>query len=213
MTTFAIADLHGRLDLLDSALARIGREGAPGGTVVFLGDYIDRGPDSGPVLDRLMAGPPDTNWRWICLSGNHEAMMVEAIETGDAAQWLRNGGAEALRSFGGRVSREHLMWCRSLKRLHADRHRVFVHAAVDPKRPLDRQSDAVLLWSRYRRKDDEGYKGMHVVHGHTPDPEGPLLLSRRTNLDTGAVFTGRLVVGAFDDAAPGGPRELIEILA
>jgi len=71
--TFAVGDIHGCIDPMNRLLARI-EAYAASGTVVFLGDYIDRGPDSSAVLDRLMAGP-SANFRWICLMGNHEDMM------------------------------------------------------------------------------------------------------------------------------------------
>src|ERR1700761_1193263 len=100
---FAIGDIHGRLDLFERALAAIAaRAGAASHTVVCLGDYVDRGPDSAGVIARLidLEGPD-----FVCLKGNHEAMMIAAFvpgQDGEMALWKSNGGRETLESYGGR---------------------------------------------------------------------------------------------------------------
>ena len=211
--TYAVADLHGRSDLLNAALAAIERHAPAGGrrTVVFLGDYVDRGPGSRQILERLMAGPP-TGWSWICLKGNHEDMMVRA-STGRAPLlwWTRNGGDATLASFGGKVPDGTLSWADSLPSLHQDAFRIYVHAGVDEAVPLDQQSEETLLWVRHPESHVGGHGRLHVVHGHTPFEDGPKLLRGRTNLDTLAWGTGRLVVGVFRDDLAGGPAELIEV--
>lgn len=214
-STFAIADLHGRHDLLTAALDKIRQRAPDGGTVVFMGDYIDRGPDSRAVLETLMAGAPD-GWRWICLKGNHEAMMVETVETDiDPSWWLDNGGDATLASFRApypaAIPPDVIDWCRALPAVHADGRRIFVHAGIDPTLPVAQQSEAILLWRRLPKSLDVHHPEGHVVHGHTPFEDGPICLSGRTNLDTGAVFTGRLVIARFDDDLPGGPVERIEV--
>ena len=88
-----------------------------------------------------------------------------------------------------------------------------MHAGVDPTRALDQQDETTLLWMRYPPNEDIHFGDLHVVHGHTPHKDGPELFSGRTNLDTGAVLCGRLVVGIFDDEKAGGPVGLIEILS
>ncbi len=210
--TFAIADLHGRKDLLDAALDAIeGR--AASGTIVFLGDYVDRGPDSAGLLERLMAGPP-SGWRWICLKGNHEAMMELALRNPDRLDWwLDNGGDATIASY--REHRDwmarHLPWIEALPAKHADAHRVYVHAGVERAMPLDAQPDKILLWKRYAPDDVGGHGGRHVVHGHDPNIEGPLRFTGRTALDTLAWRTGRLALGVFDDDRAGGPTDIIEV--
>jgi len=212
--TYAIADLHGRHDLLMAALERIEGANPRGGKIIFLGDYVDRGPDSAQVLETLMRGPDDAGrWTWVCLKGNHEDMMVSTLGGPDEEWWLGNGGVATVASFGGVIPEEYLAWCRALPTWHEDAQRVYVHAAVDPSKALNEQSEAMLMWTRYGEEYNAGYRGKHVVHGHTPHKDGPVLFSERTNLDTGAVFTGRLVVGVFDDEIPGGPRSLIEVAA
>ena len=210
--TYAVPDLHGRFDLLEVALGKIGRQAE--GTVVFLGDYIDRGPESRQIVERLMAGPAP-GWRWICLKGNHEDMMVTALaEPAQRDWWLDNGGSATVLSYGGfgRIPAPHLRWMASRPTMHADRYRIFVHAGIDPALPVDRQSDQTLLWKRWQRDEDCRYPRGHIVHGHTPYRDGPVCLAGRTNLDCLAVMTGRLVIGVFDDGIPGGPIDLVEVV-
>jgi len=216
--TFAIPDLHGRRDLLDAALAAIERR--PPGKVVFLGDYVDRGHESRGVVERLMAGPPP-GWEWVFLQGNHEVMMLDALDRpASLARWLGHGGAQTLVSYGhpptgpanvSVVPPAHADWLGARPLLHVDRHRVFVHACIDPDVALDRQRAETLQWRRYSPDDDAPAHGRHVVHGHDAFPDGPLLLKHRSNLDAQAWRTGRLVVGVFDDDLPGGPVEIIEV--
>lgn len=213
MLTFVIADLHGRRDLLDIALESISAR-ASRGTVVLTGDYVDRGPDSAGVVARLMGGPPH-GWQWVMLRGNHEDMAVEchALSDDRLSWWINNGGAATLSSYGGNIPADHLDWMRERPRIHSDAHRVYVHAGVNPNLDLSDQNEAMTQWFRYPKGADIGYRGKHVVHGHTPNPSGPEVYNHRTNLDTYAVMTGRLVVGVFDDAFSGGPIDLIEINA
>jgi diadenosine tetraphosphatase ApaH/serine/threonine PP2A family protein phosphatase len=215
--TYVVPDLHGRFDLLETALARI--EAAPPGRVVFTGDYIDRGPQSREVLERLIAGPQLAGWRWICLKGNHEDMLIQAsADPRKLRWWLDNGGDATLISYGrkrgeaadaSRIDPVHIEWMRALPLFFEDAFRLYVHAGVDEGVPLSEQSHN-LMWKRYRPDIDVGYGDLHVVHGHDPAEDGPKLFARRTDLDTGAFFTGRLVVGVFDDDIPGGPAALVE---
>jgi serine/threonine protein phosphatase 1 len=213
--TYVVPDLHGRLDLLCEGLERIAAHAVGQAcTVVMLGDYVDKGPQSRQVIDRLLVGLAG-NWRLVTLKGNHDAMMIEALR--DPAKmdaWVGKGGDAALASYGGEtaaVPRAHVAWLDSLALMHRDQHRLYVHAGVDPELPLERQTEQTLLWKRYPQSDRSGFDGLHVVHGHDNFPEGPLLLEGRSNLDTLAWRTGRLVIGIFDDAKAGGPVGLIEI--
>ena len=215
--TFVVADLHGRLDVLEAALGRIETHAPGGGTVIFTGDYIDRGPHSRQIIERLMAGPKP-GWTWITLKGNHEEMMVRSQfrraderHPNEDERWLANGGTATLRSYGGTIPDSHLEWARDLPSMHTDKHRIYVHAGVDPALPLAAHDDSILLWMRYPAGEDAQFPGYHTVHGHTPNPDGPELYEGRTNLDTLAVRTGRLVIGVFDDDRPGGPVELLEV--
>lgn len=212
--TFVIPDIHGRADLLELALDQI--ELHDGGTVVFLGDYVDRGPESAGVIARIMAGPQVTGFRWLPIRGNHEDMMLEAQQEPRDFQvwdlWWKNGGNLTMASYDGRVPDDHREWMDSLPRLVHDTHRVYVHAGVDENYNLDDQSEQVTQWFRYPLGADIGYRDQHVVHGHTPKKHGPELYSNRTNLDTGAYKRGVLFVGVFDDDIGGGPVELIKVI-
>lgn len=206
--TFAIADLHGRHDLLLKAIKKVEKY-TNGGTVVFLGDYIDRGPDSKLVLDRLMAGPVFGNWKWVCLAGNHEMLMVRKDDKDYGATWVLNGGVETLESFDGNIAPTYFKWLGKLPFYYKDKHRFFVHAGVDPKKKLKHQTEEDLLWSR--NTGDFGFKKRYLVHGHTPIKDGPLILEKRINLDTRAYATGRLFIAVFDDDKPGKPVDMLHV--
>ena len=213
--TFAIADLHGRFDLLQDALVAIDAyaEGHAPAHVVFLGDYVDRGPESRQIIERLRAGPRG-DATWVCLKGNHEDMMMRASRDPSLMDWWTgNGGDKTLASYhGSTISPDtHIAWIEALPHIHVDRHRVFVHAGVDPAVPLETQADRVLMWKRYAAGFSEGHGDRHVVHGHHPSENGPRLFAGRTALDTLAWRTGRLVVAVFDDELPGGPIDFIAV--
>jgi serine/threonine protein phosphatase 1 len=213
--TYVIPDIHGRYDLLSEALAGItARSDSEAGVIVTIGDYVDKGPQSKQVIDRLLPGVAE-GWRLVALKGNHDAMMVEALrDPAKMASWLEKGGDAALASYGGdpaAVPPAHIAWLDRLRLMHADAHRLYVHAGVDPELPLDRQSETTLLWKRYPKGFPDGYGELHVVHGHDNHPDGPLLYAGRTNLDTLAWRTGRLTIGIFDDDRPGGPVDFIVV--
>jgi len=213
--TYVIPDIHGRDDLLGRALTEIAaRSGGQAGIIVTIGDYVDKGPDSRQVIDRLLSGVAE-GWRLIALKGNHDAMMEQALrDPARMASWMEKGGDAALASYGGdagAVPQAHIAWLDRLQLMHVDAHRVYVHAGVDPQVPLDRQDEVTLLWKRYPKGYPGGFGELHVVHGHDNDPDGPLLYQGRTNLDTAAWRTGRLTVGVFDGDKAGGPVDFIVI--
>jgi serine/threonine protein phosphatase 1 len=213
--TYVIPDVHGRDDLLGEALAEISAHArGNAGVIVTIGDYVDKGPQSKEVIDRLLSGMAE-GWRLVALKGNHDAMMVEALQDPTKMDsWLGKGGDAALASYGGdpaAVPHAHIAWLDQLRLMHLDAHRLYVHAGVDPDLPLDRQSEATLLCKRYPKGFSGGYGERHVVHGHDNDPDGPLLFEGRTNLDTAAWRTGRLTVGVFDDDKAGGPVDFIVV--
>jgi serine/threonine protein phosphatase 1 len=227
MKTYAIADLHGRFDLLCKAVSLIEADaGDEGGHMICLGDFVDRGPQSRSIVDLLMAGPSLPNWRWTVLQGNHEAMMLEVLAAPTQPRlqwWLGNGGGATLISYGYkggenlhplRVPAEHLDWLMDLPATYEDGHRIFVHAGVPFDRHVGDVSRDTLQWMLYPGDVDHGraefyddvphISGKHIVHGHHQSDRHPLLLPHRTNLDSFAWATGRLAIGVFDDsqAAP-----------
>jgi serine/threonine protein phosphatase 1 len=220
--TYVIPDLHGRCDLLTAALEVIeARTQGDPATLVTLGDYVDRGPQSREVIEKLVGlqGDPPTGWRVVCLKGNHEVLLENALQYPARLQnWVAKGGDAALRSYGAAslddlavIPERHRSWIAALKLMHLDQHRIYVHAGIDNELPLDRQPAETLLNKRYREGLGDGYGQWHVVHGHDRAPAGPLLYPGRTNLDTMAWSTGRLVIGVFVDDVAGGPVDLIEV--
>ncbi|RLQ88357.1 metallophosphoesterase [Notoacmeibacter ruber] len=213
--TFAVGDIHGEKEKMETLLGKIG-DYCDAGTVVFIGDYIDRGPDSAGVLDRLIEGPSD-GWRWVILSGNHEIMMLNAISesgssTDDLPLWLQNGGKATLASYPeGTVKPEHVSFIRGLDLLYRDRHRIYGHAWYDPAVAFEDQQEEMVLWERFSSRDRmKDLAPLHFVHGHTPQASNPSSRGNRTNVDSGAVFGGPLSAAVFDDDQPGPPVDLIQ---
>lgn len=208
--TYAIGDIHGSLDKLNSLIAAC-RQDAGGREMilVFLGDYIDRGPESAGVVRLVLDLQQEAPERVIALKGNHEAWAVAILDgLMPAASWLLNGGGATLQSYGVRdvsgLPRAHLDWMRSLPLTYDDGRRFFVHAGVDPRRPLEGQEEAVLLWIREPFLENDRDYGRLIVHGHTPLASArPELRHNRLNLDTAAVFGGPLTAAVFDDAQTG----------
>jgi Calcineurin-like phosphoesterase len=219
---YAIGDIHGRLDLLDRAIAAIRQDVAehgPAALTVTLGDYVDRGPQSRGVLDRLIENPFPTSY--VALKGNHETLLEAFLDdptTG--AHWRQQGGVETLRSYGIQVGglmggrfaaardqlraalpAAHIQFLNSLKTSFSRGNYFFCHAGVRPGVPLDRQSDEDLLWIRNEFLGSGVDFGKIVVHGHTPGPR-PEVLPNRIGIDTGAFATGRLTCVALSGNAP-----------
>lgn len=227
---YAIGDVHGEADRLDALHDAIfTRHKASGGgrplKLVHLGDYVDRGPDSAGVIDRLIALEARDDVEAVNLRGNHEQMMIEAYEEGsnDRLNWLINGGDATLESYAKRGQEdpgpEHLNWLRALPTIHIDSEAgiVFVHAGVDP-RTFPKCDSRIHLWSRSPRfyNTEQWHhtqlEGWRVVHGHTPtkdfEPGVAGEPAQRFNLDTGAVYGGKLTAGIF---TPGGPVEFLSV--
>jgi serine/threonine protein phosphatase 1 len=211
---YAIGDIHGRLDLLASVLARIDMDMRvhPASNVIciFLGDYIDRGPDSKRVLDRLINY--GLTQPTVCLMGNHEAFLREFLKNPDVLSvWRRCGGLDTLLSYGlapkiKTDAQDRRELASELDRILPSSHReflsglkqyficgdfFFVHAGVRPGICLTQQSEDDLLWIREDFLLSEDHFGKVVVHGHTPVLE-PDVRPNRINIDTGAYATGRL---------------------
>lgn len=196
--TCVITDIHGRWDALKALLAQV----PEGAKLVFLGDYIDRGSQSAEVVKLVRSLDA------VCLRGNHEDMMCDPDTMGGT--WTANGGSATVESYrdplNGEVNvgqmEDDAAWFESLQRVHNDAHRVYVHAAVDERYSLENQPEKITQWARYLNDVDIGWRGKHVVHGHTP---GIVQLTNRTCLDGGK----RLTCGVFDDDVAGGPVELL----
>jgi len=170
---------------------------------VFLGDYIDRGPDSAGVVRYLMELQSRLGQGMVALKGNHEAMVLDVCDgVSTESYWRSQGGEATLRSYGVARARElpetNLNWLRSLPLSYDDGRRFYVHAGVNPLLPLDAQPERDLIWIREPFLSDRRDYGRLIVHGHTPlESSKPDLRASRLNLDTGAVFGGPLTAALF----------------
>jgi serine/threonine protein phosphatase 1 len=204
--TYAIGDIHGALHKLETLIARC-QQHADGRPLrfVLVGDYIDRGPQSAGVIRLLIELQAKMPKNVVALMGNHEAMVLAVIDGATpAANWLDQGGAATLRSYGvahaSELPRQHVDWMRALPLSEDDGRRFFVHAGIDPQLPLEAQDEFDLLWIREPFLSDGRDYGRLIVHGHTPSLSGIAdLQSNRLNLDTGAVFGGPLTAAVFSD--------------
>ena len=215
---YAIGDIHGMDDLLARMLVAIAADmpdKTTPYTVVFLGDVVNRGPQTRQVLQRLIAGPAHAASRWIVLRGNHEQAMLDALTRADEdgfRRWLRRGGMRTLASYGGTrkdaspsraralVGEDHLDFLASLPLTHVAGDHLFVHAGVAPGVSLAEQSPATLMNIRgafLRKRHRLPYT---VVHGHTPTTGEPLIGPGRIGVDSGACVTGILTSIVIDTA-------------
>ena len=220
-TAYVVGDIHGRLDLLDQLLERIGRDIAerrPEKTlIVFLGDLLDRGPDSAGVVERLRTYRGE-GVRTVFLLGNHEEVLLRIL-AGEAQlipSWLKFGGAQCLRSYGGDPLRiatlgdeaaveairgvipsEHLEFISSFADTCRFGDYLLVHAGIRPGIELDQQAQQDLRWICEPFLGDDTDHGFVVIHGHTIRPE----IEERPNrigIDTGAYATGVLTALVID---------------
>ncbi len=203
--TYAIGDIHGCMDKLAELVRRCDNDAAGRSMrYVFLGDYIDRGPDSRGVVQFLIDLQRPHPDRDLFLKGNHEDLLVSAADSDFFEErWLTNGGVETLKSYGlttaAEIPKDHVNWLRRLPLSFDDGLRFFVHAGIHPDRAIDRQDEDDLLWIRTPFLTSETDYGRFIVHGHTPVKDGqPDLRTNRLNLDTGAVFGGPLTAAVFD---------------
>ena len=167
--------------------------GGEAGIIVSIGDYVDKGPESRQVIERLLPGIAG-GWPFIALKGNHDAMMVQGLrEPTKLTRWLEKGGDAALASYGGdpaAVPQAHIAWLDGLRLTYADTHRLYVHAGVDPEVPLDRQSEETLLWKRYPKGYSLGFGDRHVVHGHDNRSRWPAAVRRPHQSGHGCLANG-----------------------
>lgn len=203
LLTFAIGDIHGCLGKLRRLVARCEREaGGNRCKFVFIGDYIDRGPDSRGVIDYLMALQARLGGDAVFLMGNHEALALTVQDGGASAE--TSSADDGVLPCGGSIkhdfSPDQLNWLRALALMHDDGRRLFVHAGINPETPFDAQDPHDLVWIREPFLSATTGYGRLVVHGHTPMKTGwPDLRANRLNIDTGAVFGGPLTAALFTD--------------
>lgn len=222
---YAIGDIHGRLDLLERILSRIDADAQTQGfdefDRVFLGDYIDRGPDSAGVLRRLR-DLQKSGANIHCLMGNHERMCLDVLE-GSATRdtWIMNGGLETLHSFSAdlddstadltqqanqAIGRDLRDWMAYLSLVWRSGDVVAVHATLLPSLAPDDHPPESLLWERPKPGYGMRPDGLWFVHGHTVT-RPPTIDGRRIAIDTGAYFSEILTAAVI---APGRPVRFID---
>jgi calcineurin-like phosphoesterase family protein len=203
---FAIGDIHGCVDELTAMLSTI----APvrGDTVVFVGDYIDRGPAARSVIEVLLEfrlGPAEC----VFLKGNHEDMMLSFLGLPGhyGESFLFNGGALTLESYGvpegapalERIPAEHVDFLKTLVTSYLHPPYLFVHAGISPLRQLEEQSVEDMLWIRQEFIFNPHQLGATVVFGHTPMRAVMVDLPYKLGIDTGLVYGGKLTCVEFNE--------------
>jgi len=213
---YAVGDIHGQCHLLDDLLEQIARDAQSFDekkkVLIFVGDYVDRGPRSADVIKRLIEELPD-GFKSHCLLGNHEVILLNFLDQPELlGRWLSNGGEATLASYGVRVPDDHTSLkaatrCRdafaaALPKKHLNflnklelhvsyGDYLFVHAGVRPGVKLKKQDPKDIVWIRSDFLDSSKDLGAVVIHGHTPGRD-PVIRSNRIGIDTGAVAHGRL---------------------
>ena len=215
---YAVGDIHGYSAQLGALIREISDDLARSRPderplLVFLGDYIDRGPDSRGAIDMVLALEEDGPFEVVALKGNHEDALLRVLTDEDfGPNWIRNWGQSTLRSYGVEVpapgteavetARVQAQLASALPLAHHDFLRrcvmsrtvgdyLFVHAGVRPGVPLSEQEDRDLMWIRYDFLESDEDFGKVVVHGHTPSDE-PERKANRIGLDTGVYYSGVL---------------------
>jgi len=213
---YAVGDIHGQSHLLDDLLDQIVNDAlgfaADRRVLIFVGDYVDRGPGSADVIERLITGLPD-GFETHCLLGNHEVILLTFLDRpGTLGHWFSNGGEATLASYGvtapedfesldaatlcrddfaAALPKRHLNFLNALELHYTCGDYLFVHAGLRPGVKLKKQDPKDLVWIRDEFLDSGEDFGAVVVHGHTPG-RMPVIRSNRIGIDTGAVVNGRL---------------------
>jgi serine/threonine protein phosphatase 1 len=194
---FDIGDIHGCYHQLIDLLGRIPIDWSRD-RLVFMGDYIDRGPNSFEVVDYLV-GLQARHRDIVFLKGNHEQMLADYLSGRDRMTYLFNGGRLTLESYLKHASPDaqypippaHLQFFESLVMYFETENYIFVHAGLRQNLPLDQQSPEDLLWIREKFIHTKHSFGKRVIFGHTPLQE-PLVQSNKIGIDTGAVYGNKL---------------------
>lgn len=197
---FAIGDIHGCAQKLRELIGLIPANREKD-TLIFIGDYIDRGSFNREAVDYVLQLKKEFK-NVVCLLGNHEQMFLNYLEGMDEGTYLYNGGKSTLSDYGikssdspdarkKKIPEEHLLFYQSLLPYHQTEDYIFVHAGLIPGISLDKQTIDDLLWVRYKFIDSDYDLGRRVVFGHTP-MGNPLIMENKIGIDTGAVYGGKL---------------------
>lgn len=211
--TIVIGDIHGCHSSLTALLEQVAHLAD---TIVFLGDYVNRGPHSKDVLATIIA-LQQNHPRVIPLMGNHERMFLNYIEGLESSTFLHAGGYETLKSYHiptetnpehrkNKIPTNHRRFLQSLPLKWEDQHAIYVHAGFQPKRHLSQQTSQWCLWVRDKFIKSTYDFGKPVIFGHTVFPK-PHITDTKIGIDTGAVYGGQLTALLLPDkeffTAPG----------
>lgn len=189
--TIAIGDIHGRFDLLMQLTNKL--KFTLDDTIIFLGDYIDRGSESKEVINFVMY--LQNKFRVIALKGNHEDLALKAMENNGQSKnadiWIYNGGGATIKSYDGEITKEHLDWMNQLPLYFETKKYIFVHAGLFPGKPLREQEEHTLMWIRDYFIESDYDWGKIIIFGHTPTTT-PIVQNNKIGIDTGAFRTNRL---------------------
>jgi len=224
---FAVGDIHGCKNLLDNIhnkIIKISQKKDGKKLIVYLGDYIDRGPDVKGTIQALIDFQPK-NFTKVFLLGNHEQMLLEFIAESRNSPyvWISNGGLETFTSYGQQLAnyiddsmhlsfnkkirnkfieyipKLHMKFFNSLRLNYIWKDYLFVHAGINPDIPLDKQEKETMIWTREKHFFQPTMKfSKIVVHGHTPK-EKVEHYPYRINLDTGSFYSGKLSCLIIED--------------
>ena len=193
--TIAIGDIHGHSIALKALIGLI--EVQQSDTIVFLGDYIDRGPDSRGVIEQVIRLADRCHV--VALMGNHEEMLLSAKAGNRSLKtWLSNGGDAALMSYGTEndlscIPQDHINFFQGLRRVHESEEHFFIHANYAPNWRLEEHDSNTAMWMSLSDIPGPHYSGKIAVLGHTPQPDGKILdLGHLICIDTGCGFGGLL---------------------
>ena len=221
---YAVGDIHGRVEpliqLLETIRRDASRQQADRRVLVFLGDYVDRGPQSRQVIE-LLRSDPAPEFETVFLKGNHEAWLLDFLNDASVGEgWLAAGGHATLLSYGvappiraaaaekwevlretfaAEFPEEHKAFLSSLAKTHVEGDYAFTHAGIRPGAPLEQQREEDLLWGGEGFIGDGRDHGKVIVHGHWYAAE-PVVRPNRIGIDTGAFATGRLTCLALSGA-------------
>lgn len=201
MKSYVIGDIHGCHTELEELLNRIDEHANGDYKIIFVGDYVDRGPDVKKVVDKVMRMERQGH---VALMGNHEDMLL-------AGEYMY--AAETLRSFNSSLMElpEYVTnWMRFLPKYYEDDTIIVAHAGANPSFPMNEQSDAMLLWLRYE-EHQHAQLPKHFYHGHTPRLGKIEQTIDRTNVDTACVYGGHLTAAIVGD--DGKPEGFIQVPA
>lgn len=195
MAIYAIGDIHGCYDKLTKLFGLLPLKEED--EIVFLGDYIDRGPDSKKVIDFILKLESAKKNKVVCLMGNHERMFLDFIEGKNQDIFFANGGMATLKSYSENGSFYlpplHLHFFKNLKLYYETEKYLFVHAGIAPNRAISEQNEDDLLWIRGEFIFGSLKIGKKVIFGHTPSKTYfPYFDNDKIGIDTGAVYGGFL---------------------